>query len=145
MFKRITFLTIVICLIIFLSIVPSIALSENLQTLVDQYYNSTTQLTILNRDKMSLEKSVADLNDGRKKLEIKIKNIEGNIDILDSEVATLDTTIQENKNKKNEIDRNIHIIDVLNDRESTFLFGTFIGLIIGLWTISLPLVLLWGK
>jgi len=143
MLKTIALLLIIIFSIF--SIMLGSASSENLQRLVDQYYSNKSQLTNLNLNITYLEGNARDLNKSLIKLEQQIKNIDENNNIISSELAILDKTIQENKNKKIETERSIHLINTLNNKESILLIGTLIGMIAGLWIVSLALVFFWRR
>ncbi len=113
--------------------------------LVDQYYNNNSQFTDLNMTKIRLDSEVTELNKSLIESEEEIKKIDNNIKIFHSEIDSLEMTIQENIIKKNETERNIRIINALNNKESIFLLGTLLGTIAGLWIVSLALVLLWRR
>lgn len=123
----------------------AIPVNANLQQYVDEYYNNSHQLNELNLTKQQLENNFTNLNKSILKTNEMINNIDNNIKIFNSEIDTFENTLQENKRKENEIERNIQIINILNNKESVFLIGSSLGIITGLWIVSLFLVLLWRK
>lgn len=123
----------------------AIPVNANLQQSVDEYYNNSHQLNELNLTKQQLENNFTNLNKSILKTNEMINNVDNNIKIFNSEIDTFENTLQENKRKENEIERNIQIINILNIKESVFLIGSSLGIITGLWIVSLFLVLLWRK
>ncbi len=140
MFRRIAVLSIIISIF---SIMLGSALE--LLPLADQYYNNKSQLDNLNQNKTRLEYSGADLNNALTKSEEQIEKIDNDIRIFDSEIATLEKIIQKDINQKKETEWNMHLINVLNNKESMLLLGTVLGAIAGLWMVSLALVYFWRR
>jgi hypothetical protein len=113
--------------------------------LTDQYYNNKSQLTYLNLNKTLLEDGAVEANNSLLKSEEQIRKIDNDTGIFGSQNSILEMTIQENENKKKEIEKNIHLINVLNNKESIFLLGVIPGAIAGLWMVSLALVYHWRR
>ncbi|NJD54048.1 MAG: hypothetical protein FIB07_14415 [Candidatus Methanoperedens sp.] len=139
MFKKI-FISIIILGFYYL-----IPVTANLEQHVDEYYDNLHQLKELNLTKQQLEGNLANLNKSELKTNELIGNVDNNINVFNSEIDTFEKILQENKQKKNEIKRNIQVINILNNKESFFLIGASLGIITGLWITCLPLVLLWRK
>lgn len=135
---------IIVCIILS---VYSIILGNafELLPLTDQYYSNKSQLTNLNLNRTTLENSVVEGNNSLLKSEDQIKKIDNDTEIFNSQISTFEMTIKENENKKKEIEKNIHLINVLNNKESIFLLGIVPGAIAGLWIVSLALVYHWRR
>ncbi len=121
------------------------ALAQELQQRVDDYYFNLDQINDINNNKAYLENSIAGINNSLIQSKERLKIVTDDINLFSSEIETINKTLKENNNKKNEIERNIHLINILNTKESIIVIGTFIGMIIGLWISSLVLVIMWGK
>jgi septal ring factor EnvC (AmiA/AmiB activator) len=121
------------------------ALAQELQPRVDDYYINIDQINDMNNNKSYLETSIAELNNSLIQSKERLKKVTDDINLFSSEIDAINKAIQENNNNKNEIERNINLINILNTKESITVIGTFIGMIFGLWISSLVLVILWGK
>lgn len=140
MFKKKIIISIVI-----LSFFCTIPVTANLQQHVEKYYLNTQQLKELNLTREQLEDNLTNLNKSLLKSNELINSVDNNLKLLNSEINTFENTLQENEHKKNEIEQNIHVIKILNNKESIFLIGASSGMIAGLWIICLSFVLLWRK
>lgn len=134
---------IILCLIY--NILTGAALAQELQSRVDDYFVNIHQINDLNNNKTSLENNISGINNSLMQLKERLKTVNDDINLFSSEIDAINKTIQEKSNKKNEIDRNIHLINILNTKETITVIGTFIGMVLGLWISSLVLVILWGK
>ena len=136
---------IVILCIIFSTYAIILGNALELLPLTDQYYSNKSQLANLNLNKTLLEYGVVGINNSLLRSEEQIKKIDNDTGIFGSQISTLEITIQENENKKKEIEKNIHLINVLNNKESIFLLGVLPGAIAGLWIVSLAFVYHWRR
>lgn len=117
--------------------------AQNLLPLVDQYHNNTHQIADLDLNKTRLEHNTTNLNASVTALKEQIQHSENNSTLLKSEITALDKTIQEDSIKKNTTERNLHRVTVFSKKVPIMFLGTIIGMIAGLWVVSMFLVLLW--